>query len=388
MESTGIYAVRVERYIDIRILNHYAREGIYHIGGGCQCDGKYWIQLRVINVPMLENFLRDFKYEYVTKIPSDSTPMTKTDIYDVLPSNIRGCPTYRMQKVLEMEPLDFKSIHDLFRDTRFGHQLYKYKKSEKDRIKEHYDYNREYGTVKCAYLGCDMIGDCRSAGFILPIKTLPDDISQFCSVRHLYLEGNMLSDLPESLSELRRLENLCLVDNQFTCFPKVLQKMHRLRELDIDLNPIPRTMPGLRALQQLDFLGIHNESIGIDIKYMLELRVLKIGYGIPNVQRTSSYASLDDAGDKHIEVAYATLPCELTLMPSLRCVQLETLPPYARNGWDDNIMRVRLAIKQWLAGLVVLKMLRRNVVKRRVDRALYECAVHEFMMRERDRNLK
>ncbi len=393
MEFTCIYTVHVEYPIDIYVLNHYTYEAAYRVTDGCKWGDKYWIHLKVRDVPAVENFLLDFKYGYLTKdlakYTSSYTAMSKSDVYAALPSNAHGCVSYRMQKVRDIPPLLPESMSDLIHDKRFGCQWTRYNHREVTTETWPYGYNDDYETVKSANFSredryghhCDMV-------IRLQLKTLPDDIGRFCAVRHLQLEGHALTDLPDSLSELRRLETLSLEDNEFTHFPNVLQKLHRLRELNVDLNPIPRTMSGLRKLQQLDLLKINIKSIGTDIKYMRELRVLKIGYGLPERQRTSAYTHLINANGKQMDEVYTTLPCELSIMPRLGNVHFENAATFSRRRWNDATMHVRMVVKQWLAGLVVLKILRRNVVKRRVDRVLYECAVHEFMMRERDRNGK
>ncbi len=389
--KSTIYAVRIESSIDVYVLNHYELGNMYGIIGGCQWQDKYWIQLNVRDVSAFKDFLREFKYEYIEETihinMTGAAFMTKSIMYSSLPFNIRECVSYRTQKVWDMETLTPKSMRELLEDVRFGYQWNTYRDHETFCNTQPYGYIGEYNTVKSANFSREdsHTGYC-SMGIRLQLKTLPDDVNQFCALRYLYLACHALTDLPDSLSELRRLETLSLEDNKFTHFPKVLQKMHRLRELSVDLNPIPKTMPGLRKLQQLDLLKIHHESIGVDIKYMIELLALKIGYGLPTRQRTSTYKHFKKDDVQRIANARLLLPCEVTLMPRLECVHLEDAVTFSRHQLRGTRIRTRLTIKRWMAGLVVLKMLRRNVVRRRVDRALYECAVHEFMMRERDRN--
>lgn len=396
-EHKLIYLARVEQRDDVHVLNHYQEQvGGFSIDGGRKWKGRLWLRLWIFDAKKTVEILNEYKYEYVLETPEimdfetvkhcPSLLPAKNDIYCNLPSSVHGCNSYRTKKIWEMEPLKLSTMRELIDSPFFGCQYTEYKNNmQRDRHLRPYNNDNHPANVKRACFSredhgmgyCDM-------GIRIPIGVLPDDISTFCSLKYLYLSAHVLTDLPESLSELRQLEILHLDDNQFKHFPDVLRRMPRLRELNMDLNPIPKSMPGLRPLTQLDRLYIHHSSLGPDIRYMKELRSLQVGQDIPERQRDTTFEWFEHATDEDVHEAVLKIPCEVVLAPKLRYIEVGYIEGFTPEQLNDEWMQVRWQLRRWLAGLVIMQALKKNVRQRKAIRAEYECVIHEYNMRLRD----
>lgn len=114
---------------------------------------------------------------------------------------------------------------------------------------------------------------------------LPEKIHELKNLRKLVIAN--VAELPDSLFLLKKLEELVLSD-PFAGLTEKIGELTSLKKLSLETNSIPKSIRSLKKLEELVILGpsdggsFHYDSFE-NIGYLENLKILYIGYGVPNI---------------------------------------------------------------------------------------------------------
>jgi len=93
------------------------------------------------------------------------------------------------------------------------------------------------------------------------LKRLPDEISYFTALTHLYLTLNKLQTLPESFGSLNALTELHLFKNQLQTLPESFGSLNALNELYLSYNQLQTLPESFGSLSALTLLDLRNNKL-------------------------------------------------------------------------------------------------------------------------------
>jgi hypothetical protein len=113
----------------------------------------------------------------------------------------------------------------------------------------------------------------------LKIKTLPIEVCQFTSIRHLTMSMNLIRIVPPEIRQLTHLSSLNLLKNRISSIPCEIGNLTALTELQLsrnELRSIPKEIGKLTNLTKLDLSVNHLKAIPEEIGLLVSLIKLDI----------------------------------------------------------------------------------------------------------------
>ncbi len=107
------------------------------------------------------------------------------------------------------------------------------------------------------------------------LKTLPDSIGNFPSLRVLNLERNQLTSLPDSIGNLSHLDTLCLSENQLIILSDSISNLTSLRKLVLNDNRLRLLPDSIGNLYSLKLLNLERNLLTTLPKSIKNLESLK-----------------------------------------------------------------------------------------------------------------
>ena len=112
-----------------------------------------------------------------------------------------------------------------------------------------------------------------------PIKTLPQDLSNFKHLKKLSLDKCQLTEVGSALTELTSLEELHLSWNRIKTLPQELSNLKRLKKLSLNkcqLREVGSALTELTSLEELDLSGNPIRTLPQDLSNLKHLKKLDL----------------------------------------------------------------------------------------------------------------
>lgn len=93
------------------------------------------------------------------------------------------------------------------------------------------------------------------------IKTVPDAIGDFSSLKKLSFNYNEITDIKHGIAKLQKLEELSLYQNKLSVIPKSLYELRNLKVVDLYYNQIEKIEDAVANLKKLEVLYLANNKI-------------------------------------------------------------------------------------------------------------------------------